>query len=61
MEVINAREVRDRCLAAMAVADDVDTKRELWRAAVQFNREIREESGAGLAAVIAGPHLAAAD
>lgn len=39
MEGINAREVRNRCLAAMAVADDVDTKRELWRAAVQFNRE----------------------
>lgn len=56
-EGMNAREIRNRCLAAMVEAEDVETKRELWQAAVFYNRESKEIGGAGAAVTLAGQPL----
>lgn len=47
--MINAREARDRCLQALTECASVKDRRQLWRAAMAYNRQIRENGGAGTA------------
>ena len=41
MEVDDGRVQRDRALAAMTLAEDVEDRRALWRCAVRFNMKRR--------------------
>lgn len=58
-ELVDCREARDRCLAAIVEGVDVETQRSLWRAALRYAQLGREKMRAETGGEIPAPALSA--